>query len=57
MLKVPAFYSELKKCIRKYVLRIGHREHKCKVEEKKGEKKLYWARGGEMERVSGRGCT
>ena len=38
MLRVLAFYSELKKCIRKYVLRIGHREHKWKVEERKGEK-------------------
>lgn len=49
MLKVLAFYSELK-CIRKYVLRIGHRECKCKVEEKK-MKKLHWAGEGEMERA------
>lgn len=36
MLKVAAFFSELKKCIRNYVLRIGYRGYKCKVEEKKG---------------------
>lgn len=54
MLKVLAFYSELKKCIRKYVLRIGHRECKCKVEERKEEKPLGWGRkNGESER----GCT
>lgn len=51
MLKVPAFYSELKKCIRKYVLRVGHRECKYKVEERG---KNYWAREGEMGRVRGR---
>lgn len=38
MLKVLAFYSEFKKCIRKYVLRMGHRERKCNVEERKEEK-------------------
>lgn len=49
MLKVLAFYSELKKHIRKYVLRVGHREYKCKVEERK-VKKLYWTGEGEVEK-------
>lgn len=52
MLKVLAFYSELKKCIWKYILRIGHRGCKCKVEEKGGE--LQQAGGGESEWERGR---
>lgn len=48
MLRVLAFYSELKKCITKYILRIGHRKHKRKVEER--GKALYWTGKGELER-------
>lgn len=54
MLKVLAFYSELKKCIRKYALRIGPRERKCKVEEREEEKNLCCAGEREMEREGGR---
>lgn len=55
MLKVLAFYSELKKCIRKYVLRIGQGEHKCKVEERKeGKSRLGW---GRRNAEGGRSCV
>lgn len=58
MLKVLAFYSELKKYIRKYALRIGPRERKCKVEERK-EEKISVALGKEKwrEREGGQDCT
>lgn len=49
MLKVLVFYFEFKKYIRKYVLRVGYREYKCKVEERK-VKKLYWIGEGEVEK-------
>lgn len=50
MLKVLAFYSELKKCIIKYILRTGHRECKYRVGESKGEKLLgRERRNGESE--------